>query len=364
MRRRATGKDVAEKAGVSLTTVSFVLNGKADVAISDETRQRVIEAARELGYRPNSLVRGLVRGRTQTIGVIVPRLDSSFHAAVVHGIQSVCDAKGYRILLADSEHGFLHEKREVELLLQYRADGLISVALPDDAPNADVRSWVAGLVADRVALVVVDDSTVADLTDCVMADDVLGARMIVEHLIGLGHRRIAHLSAGEAMSSSRDRCAGYLAALAGSGLDADPSLIAGTSYFMSDDEIAAAFLALLARRPRPTAVFAANDDMAAACISAARARRMRIPTDLAVAGYGDTAAGRILQITTVQQDPVLMGRTAADRLFERLDRPDLPPKRIVLPVEVVPRSSTVPPRRGAANPSADGHTNTNRPPRR
>lgn len=340
MRRRATGRDVAERAGVSLTTVSFVLNGKKSVAISEETRRRVCDAARELGYRPNRLVRGLVRGRTQTIGVIVPRLDSSFHAAIVHGIQSVCTESGYRILLADSEHGFAQEQHEVELLLQHRVDGVISVALPDDAPSAEVCDWVARVVADGVAFVVVDDHTADRVADCVVADDVLGAELVVRHLIDLGHRRIAHLSGGPVMSSAIDRRNGYLSALTSEGLDADPALIAGSSYFMTSDEIRSICQAWLGRTAAPTAVFAANDDMAAECIAAFRQCGVQVPADLSVAGYGDTAAGRVLDITTVQQNPSLMGSRAARRLFERLDNPDMPPERIVLPVQPVLRGST------------------------
>lgn len=358
MRKRPTGRDVAERAGVSLTTVSFVLNGNTQVAIPEETRQRVLRAARELGYRPNRLVRGLVRGRTQTIGLIVPRLDSSFHATVVQGIQSVCRMHGYRVLLADSEHCFADERNEVELLLEHRVDGLISFALPDDVAVDQLREWVAGLVADGVTMVVVDDHSVSGLVDCIVTDDVLGARLIVEHLIQLGHQRIAHLSAGEGMSSARDRARGYREALAKADMPAMPELIAGSSYFMTDQEIGQCVRHLLSQTPRPTAVFAANDDIATGCIVACRELGVKVPEDLSVAGYGDTAAGRYLGITTIQQDPYSMGQRAAERLLQRLREPDLPPRLFVLPVQLAIRSSTVPPRRNRPpalcdNPSPD-----------
>ena len=345
MRKRPTGRDVAERAGVSLTTVSFVLNGNMQVAIPEETRERVLNAARELGYRPNRLVRGLVRGKTQTIGLIVPRLDSSFHATVVQGIQSVCRTNGYRVLLADSEHCFAQERNEIELLLEHRVDGVISFALPDDVAVDQLREWVAGLVADGVAMVVVDDHSVAGLVDCVVTDDVRGARIAVEYLIQLGHRCIAHLSAGDGMSSSRDRAQGYREALERASIPVNPDLVVGSSYFMSDHEIGKCVRKLLNHSPRPTAVLAANDDLAAACIISCRERGMRVPEELSVAGYGDTAAGRYLDITTVQQDPYAMGQQAAQRLLQRLREPDLPPELIVLPVQLAVRSSTVPPRR-------------------
>jgi DNA-binding LacI/PurR family transcriptional regulator len=343
MRRRATGKEVAERAGVSLTTVSFVLNGRKDVAIPEETRQRVIDAARELGYRPNRLVRGLVRGRTQTVGVIVPRLDSSFHAAVVHGIQSVLAQQGYRTLLADSEHCFKTERHEVELLLEHRVDGIVSVALPDDVPQEALLEWVANLAGDGVPVVIVDDYSASGIADCVITDDEHGARMVVTYLAGLGHRRIAHLSAGSAMSSARSRRKGYEAAIRDGRLAVDPVLVAGTSYFMTSEETRAHVSRLLGADPRPTAIFCANDDMAAECVAAAREAGLGIPDDLSVAGYGDTAAGHLLDITTVHQDPVSMGKRAAERLLERLDAPDCPPANISLPVQLVVRGSTAAP---------------------
>lgn len=338
-------------AGVSLTTVSLVLNRRKNVAISEETRARVLEAARVLGYRPNSLVRGLVRGRTQTVGVIVPRLDSSFHAAVVHGIQEVLRSADYRMLLADSEHRFTDEAREVDLLLRHRVDGIISVALPDDVPDEQVVQWVSDLVESGVALVVVDDDTVAHLADCVVADDFLGAGLVVDHLVDLGHQVIAHLSAGSLMSSSRTRRAGYEAALQRHGLPVEAGLVAGTSYFMTPQEIAEACATLLARTPRPTALFAANDDLAADAILAARKMGLHVPEDLSVAGYGDTMAGRLLQVTTVQQDPAAMGRRAAERLLQRLANPDIPAERIVLPVELTIRASTISPCAPKTRPS-------------
>lgn len=343
MRRRATGKDVAARAGVSLTTVSLVLNRRQNVAIPDETRQRVLDAARDLGYRPNGLVRGLVRGRTQTVGVIVPRLDSSFHAAVVHGVQGVLRTSGWRMLLADSEHRFEDERREVELLLQHRVDGLISVALFDDVPLSTLRDWVGGIANDGVAMVVVDDHSAAGLVDCVTTDDEQGARLIVSHLISLGHRRIAHLGAGDSMSSARSRRAGYEAALREAGLEPDPGLVSGASYFMNADEVQASFRRLMQASPPPSAIFCANDDLAAECIAAAGAAGIAIPYELSVAGYGDTAAGHFQGITTIHQDPVSMGRRSAERLLKRLNAPDIEPEHIVLPVRLVARSTTAPP---------------------
>jgi LacI family transcriptional regulator len=192
-------------------------------------------------------------------------------------------------------------------------------------------------------MVVIDDHSCAEEADCVVSDDLRGARLAVEHLLRLGHRRIAHLSAGEGMSSARDRRAGYLAALQEAGLPMEERLITGASYFMSSDELQAAILSLLDLSDRPTALFAANDDMAAESIAVAQARGLRVPGDLSVVGYGNTEVGRYIGLTTVHQDPLDMGRLAARRLFARLEEPDLAVERIVLPVQMVLRDSCGPP---------------------
>lgn len=339
MRRRVTGKEVAKRAGVSLTTVSFVMSGKSHHAISEKTRERVLSAAQELGYRPNGLVRSLVRGKTQTIGLIVPRLDSSFHAAIVQGIQQVCMGCDYRILLADSEHRFERVKRQVDLLLEHRVDGLILVALAEDASVQEEMDWLTRLAAEGVAIVVVDDHSCAPAVDCVVSDDFRGAKLAVEHLLQLGHRRIAHLSAGEGMSSARDRRAGYVAALQAAGIRIDEQLISGSSYFMSLSELTEAITALLDLPDRPTALFAANDDMAAEAMTVARSRGLQVPADLAVIGYGNIEMGRHLRLTTVHQDPLEMGRRAALRLFEHMHEPQPTAQRIVLPVHLIVRDS-------------------------
>jgi LacI family transcriptional regulator len=161
----------------------------------------------------------------------------------------------------------------------------------------------------------------------------------VEHLIRAGHRRIAHLSAGEGMSSSLDRRAGYLAAHQDAGLPVEERLIAGTSYFMTVEEQRAAVIAFLDAPDRPTALFAANDDMAAEALAVMRQKRLRVPDDLAVVGYGNTEVGRHLGLTTVHQDPLEMGRLAAKSLFARLGDPQRPVQPIVLPVQLIVRDS-------------------------
>ncbi len=335
IRRKPSMLDVAKRAGVSQTTVSYVLNGRKDVVIPESTRKRIWQAAQELGYRPNSLARGLVRGKTQTIGVLMPRMDSSFHALILDGIQEVCTARDYRVLLADSRHNADLEAKQVEMLLEHRVDGIISIAVAGEASG----DWVRLLKREGVPLVIVDEHTFEGEADCVISDDVLGARLAVEHLIQLGHQRIVHLSAGTEMSAARDRRTGYLLALQAAGIEPREDWIRGGSFFMPVERIRQAVEELLDLPEPPTALFAANDDLAAEATHVARQRGIAIPAQLAVVGYGNTEVGRHLQLTTVHQDPRLMGQIAARRLLRRLQETDLPAKCIVLPTRLIVRES-------------------------
>jgi LacI family transcriptional regulator len=334
-RRNPSSADVARQAGVSPTTVSFVINGRRDILIPEETRARVLQVARELGYRPNSLARSLARGRTQTIGVLVPSLDSSFTAHVVQGIQEACFGQGYRVLLTHSQHDPAIEAKEVDLLLEHRVDGLISVA--SEETIGPMSRWLDGVVGEGAPCIVVDDRTYAAKVDCVVSDDEGGARRAVEHLLGLGHQRIAHLCAGTRTSTARDRHCGYCAALSSAGITVDEALVVGEAFEMRDP--ARALRALRELPHPPTALFAANDYMAADIIEVAREQGVRVPEDMALAGYGDTRVGRYLHLTTIRQDPQRMGHTAAGRLFARLADPKLAPQEIVLPTELVVRDS-------------------------
>ncbi|GIV18353.1 MAG: LacI family transcriptional regulator [Armatimonadota bacterium] len=335
VRRKPSMVDVAKRAGVSQTTVSYVLSGRQDVVIPQSTRERIWQAARELGYRPNGLARGLVRGKTQTIGVLIPRMDSSFHALIMDGIQEVCTATDYRVLLADSRHNAELETRQVEMLLEHRVDGIISIAVA----GASSGTWVRMLKREGVPLVIVDEHTFEGEADCVVSDDVTGARKAVQHLIQLGHRRIVHLGAGSDMSAARDRQAGYLLALQSAGIEPRDEWVRGDSFFMPVERIHEIVAELLHLSEPPTALFAANDDLAAEAMQVAREHGVQVPQQLAIVGYGNTEVGRHLRLTTVHQDPRQMGQIAARRLMHRLQNMDLPVKCMKLPTQLVIRES-------------------------
>jgi LacI family transcriptional regulator len=352
--RKLSGNDVARAAGVSQTTVSFVLSGRTDITIPEATRERVRRVARELGYRPNGVARSLARGCTQTIGVIVPRVDSTFCGQIAQGIQEACIESDYRVLLAHTLHRPEVEARQVDLLLEHRVDGLICVA--DEWTIGDLPRRVSGVLGEHVPCVVIDDRSLADRVDCVVSDDDHGARLAVRHLLALGHRRVAHLGAGEWTSPARDRASGYRAAMQEAGVEVDEALVVGRSFSMHG--AAEAMGALLDRPNPPTAIFAANDRLAAEAVEAIEGRGLRVPEDVAIVGYADMEVAHYLKLTTVHQGTLQMGRLAVRRLLRRIAEPGLAPEVLSLPTRLVVRRSCgagAPPAVAAppAPPSAD-----------
>lgn len=335
MARKVSGTDVAQAAGVSQTTVSFVLSGRTDITIPEATRERVRRAARELGYRPNGVARSLARGCTQTIGVVVPRVDSSFCGQIAQGIQEVCIAHDYRVLLAHTLHRSNVEAHQVGLLLEHRVDGLICVV--DEWTIGDLPGTIAGILDERVPCVLIDDHSLSDRVDCVVSDDRHGACLAVGHLLGLGHRRIAHLSAGTRTTPARERTAGYRDALRKAGVRFDRTLVAGESFSMHD--AGAALHKLLDQRNPPTALFTANDRLAAEAKNAVEARGLRVPEDVAIVGFADMEMAHYLKLTTIHQDTAALGRLAVQRLLERIARPELAPETLVVPTRLVVRQS-------------------------
>ncbi len=336
MINRASMLDVARRAGFSRTTVSYVLNDRQDVAIPQATRSQILRVAQEMGYRPNGIARSLVRNRTQTVGVIMPSLASSFHAEIVNGIQRECMRREYRVLLAYSADSAATEHAQARLLLENRVEGVLCVTSAHTCALAE--AWVREVLREGVAAVLVDHILPDVPVDFVVSDDRSGTAQVMEHLLGLGHRRIAHLSGGDQASPSVERCAGYRAALEAAGLEVDPRLIAGDSF--NSRHVEEWVEQLLTAGERPTALFAANDDLAAEALLALERRGLRVPEEIALVGYGDQRMARYLRLTTVDQAPREMGRRAAERLFERIDAPDAPPAGIRTPARLVVRSST------------------------
>jgi len=333
--RRPTIIDVAARAGVSKSLVSLVMRGAPNV--SDERRRLVLEAAQALGYRPNAIARGLVSRRTHLLGVILSDLHNPFFAEVVDGVEEEAGARGYRTIFSTvdrrAEQG---ERRALDTLLELRVDALIlaSPMLQPGAIESASHELPVALVARQWAHATADS---------VANDDPLGAALVVRHLAGLGHARIAHIDGGNAAGAA-DRRAGYEAAMREAGLEAHVRVVSA-SYTDEGGRQGVAALFDDPATPRPTALFVANDLAAVGALTALAERGLRVPADVSVVGYDNTAlaALRHVHLTTVDQPRPDMGRTAVRLVLERLEDRRAEARHLVIAPTLVVRGTTAPP---------------------
>ncbi len=330
-RRSVTLREVARRARVSVSTAARALGGYGYV--SSSTRERVLRAARELDYHPNAIARSMIKGRTHTLGVVVSDSANPFFAAVVRGIEDVALPHGYGILLCNADEDPRKEAMYVGMLRQKRVDGVI--VSPSDASSGALPS----LLASGVPLVQVDRRAPGLPADAVVCDNRAGVRAAVEHLVSLGHRHIALIGGPRRLYTGRERTRAFQAALRRLGLPSRSSwLLEGTFKVDSGYELAGK---LLETRPRPTAVFVANNLMTIGALLRFREEGVRIPQDMAVVGFDDMDWAPILTppLTAVAQPTFDLGRTAARLLLERILDPALPPRVVVLPPRLVVRES-------------------------
>lgn len=297
-------KDIARAAGVSHSTVSRALADSP--LIGKERKELVRRLAREMGYSPDASARSLVRGHTHTVGVVVTTIADPFSAEVLDGIEGEAYGNGYSIVLATSHDEFEREIAAVETLRSKRVDAVIVISSRVGALHRD-RLDAAGV---PVILLNTHSRTPGKQTFSVRVDDVHGARLATEHLLSLGHRRIAHIGGPIGHSPTADRQAGYGAALSAAGVAVDPALVvAGAGRLESGEQ---ALHALRALADPPTAVFCYNDMTAIGLLAASRRDGIRVPHDLAVVGFDDIPFASYMApaLTTVAQPKFEMGQRA------------------------------------------------------
>jgi len=316
-----TIKQVAARAGVSIKTVSRVINGS--VYVSEAARRRVARAIAQLNYRPNALARGLVTGRSRSIGLVIADIANPFFPPMVRAIEDAAAARGYNVILCDTDEDADRERGAISVLLERKVDGLILSA--SRVPEAFLRQ----LAVDRVPLVVVNRVVRHPRIAAVLVDSVAGGRLATEHLLAMGHRRIAYLAGPCASFSNRSRLRGYRQALARAGLPFDPDLVAGGATSLAAGREAMRVLLGLDRPP--TAVFAFDDLMALGALEELRRRGLRVPGDVAIVGFDDIDLAAFVDppLTTVAQPKVEMGRLAATRLLDMVEGKSSAARRIV-----------------------------------
>ncbi|MFG3289660.1 LacI family DNA-binding transcriptional regulator [Streptomyces sp. NPDC048179] len=305
-----TIRDVAARAGVSKSLVSLVLRG-AD-GVREDKRRAVLAAVEELGYRPNAAARSLSERRTRTVGVLLNDLRNPWFVELLDGVNRRLSDSGLRMLLAD---GHLNRRLGEDLthtFTELRVDGLIAVGtLPDPG--------VLRTAADRIPTVVAGTrEPVLPAVDIVANDDELGARLATEHLIGLGHRDIAHIAGQGAVGELRRRS--FEATMRAHGLAGSAAVEQGD---LTEEGGYRAAVRLLSRPRRPTAVFAVNDMTCVGALSAAEETGLAVPRDLSLVGYDNTYLSRLrhLWLTTVDNGSEEVGRRAAQRLLDRIAEP-------------------------------------------
>ena len=331
--RLPTIHDVAELAGVSKSLVSLVMRGADNV--SDAKRAAVLAAARELGYRPNLAARSLVRRRSQIIGVLVSDLHNPFFPAVIDGIDAASLAADHHPLLTTGQLITKRETLAIDTLLELRVDGLI--LLSPRVPRSVVTD-----VARTVATVAVGFSARSDAFDTIAGDERIGAALVVDHLVGLGHRRIAHIHAGNG-AGARPRRAQYERAMLRHGLASHVRVVPGD--FTRAGGIAG-MQRLLRTKPFPTAVFVANDFAAMGALEVLDDAGVRVPEEMSIVGYDDVneASHQRIALTTVEQPLLALGSGAVDLLLERLEEGRIEARHVVLPPRLVIRETAGPPR--------------------
>jgi len=327
----ASLRDVAERAGVSFQTVSKVLNGAGRVA--PKTRQRILDTADELGYRPNSLARGLAMRRTHTIGFIASGLASFVLDPLMHGAEREARARGYFTIVALAEGDEDQAELLVHQLIERRVDGIVSAALTLQ------QSRRYGDLLRRLTPSVCIFPVHGGGLPLIGEDPQLTGLLATRHLVGLGHRNIATIIGAVDRTGVNGRLRGYHEALGEVGVSPDATLVDvghWTPWGGYD-----AMGRLLDRAPGITALFAHNDHMAIGAIRALHDRGLRVPDDCAVVGCDDIDVARyvIPALTTVRISFERSGETAVRLLVDRLEKLTPPPERVILPIELIVRSS-------------------------
>ena len=328
---KVTIRDVAREAGVSVATVSRVLNDSGPVR--EITRHRIREIAARMRYVPDSAARSLITRRSMTLGILLPDLHGEFFSEVIRGIDQTAQRSGYHLLVSGSHN----DKREIEAALRAmrgRVDGLIVMS-----PDIDSAALVANLPASS-PVVLLNCFVDGDAFDALTIDNYGGAHAMVRHLVASGHERIAFIKGPERNYDAAERLRGYRAALDDAGIAHDAALEFDGDFTESGGHEAAQLIAAL--RPRPTAVFAANDSMTIGALAAFRDAGMRAPDDIAVAGFDDIPIARYMSppLTSVRVPISEMGERAVGMLLHAVENKNQHVKQQhTLPTTLVIRAS-------------------------
>lgn len=325
--------DVAKLANVSPATVSRVLCHPELVSV--ETRKKVMEVINQVNYKPHLVARQFRTQETKIILVVVPDITSAFFSKVLRGIEHVAEKHGYQVILGDTEDTVEREKEYVNLLLQKQADGMVLL-------TARLNKESLEEIASNYPLVLACEYIDGLNIPTVSIDNVSSARKATEHLISLGHSKIAHITGSINVVLSRDRLRGFQQAMISHNLEVESVYIQeGDSSFESGYQ---QMLKLLALEEPPTAVFVFNDEMAMGAIKAAKDSGMIVPNDLAIIGFDNIKMSSVIEpkLTTIDQPKYEIGKKAMELLIKQISGETTYKKQIVLKDKLIVRESTQP----------------------
>jgi LacI family transcriptional regulator len=341
-----TIQDVARLAGVAPITASRVVNNSGYA--SPSVRERVLQAAANLGYVPNTLARSLRSRKSNTLALVLSDITNPFFTTIARGVEDTASDAGYTVIFCNTDESEAEEQKYLNVLLQKRVDGILLV------PAGSGERAIRAAREQNTAVVVIDRRVSGETVDVVRCDSEAGARCLTELLLELGHQRIALLTGSAAVSTAVDRAAGFRAAMAQAGLACDELVFYG-SYTQSSG--AAMVRQVLALDPRPTALFAANNFIAIGALNALRELGLRVPEDMALVAFDDLPAALVTFpfLTVASQPAYEMGCRATHCLLERLENPaGTDWREDILPIEIILRASSGEKRHPITHPRPNG----------
>ena len=335
MKRQVTIKDIAEKLGISPSTVSRSLKDHPDISV--KTRNAVKELAKLLGYKPNLIALNLKNSRTNTIGLIVPEIEHHFFSTIINGIEEVAYQNNYNVIIVQSNESYLREVLNSQTLLGNRVDGMLVSFSKETKDFSHFQQ-----IIDNEIPIVFYDRAIDDLqADVVVVDDYTGAYDAVNHLISRGCKRVAFYSAPQHLILGQDRLKGYIAALKHHGITYDKNLVYSCDTFEAAIKISQS---VLKKVDRPDGIFAVNDLTALGVIKTAKNLGISIPEELKIVGFENSRNSTICEpeLTSVDQFGYLLGKKAMTMLLNRIKNEGSPytPAKHVIKTKLIVRGSS------------------------
>lgn len=333
-----TLKQVAERAGVHVTTASRALNPDTSSLVNAATVRKVQAAARELRYRPNAIARGLKTARSMSVGVLLPDLTNPLFPPIVRGIEDILASSGYTTLIANTDNDPDRQTTLFDSLRARQVDGFIVATAHREDP------LITEAHRQGIPIVLVNRRVEGSDIPSVTGDDHDGISLAVQHLVDLGHTQIAHIAGPQDTTTGRTRLRAYRQALEDANLPTDPTLTVAAHGF-TEIEGARATRTLLTTTPSPTAILAANDMIALGCLDVFAEQHIACPHDISLIGFNDMPfIDRLTPaLSSIRVPHYEIGAEAARMLLDRLTNPDLPTKSITLQVSLIIRASTAAP---------------------